>query len=245
MNIDEKLEFGKYKGLTVQQIFQGVSKVDKFLIEKYINEKLNIDYIINPSGIIGEILSFEISETLIRATPFDLDLSGNYEKSIAALFKKGTSFLERIVGNISFEEFIAVKKAENTEDKRLICGGSPDYINWCINKIDWFYIHPIDLEELQKMPVFRFKEMEVIFKTEDIYSYKPHFISENYSFPANTIIKNNEKHKALEVDDCDDDEFEQERDSYRDYFNAMTDGQLGGYEEFEGNSDDLDNWVGR
>jgi hypothetical protein len=31
----------------------------------------------------------------------------------------------------------------------------------------------------------------------------------------------------------------------KDYFDAMTDGTLGDYEDFEGDSDDLDNWSGR
>lgn len=33
--------------------------------------------------------------------------------------------------------------------------------------------------------------------------------------------------------------------SDRDYFDAMTDGQLGSYDDFEGSSDDIDNWAGR
>lgn len=116
--------------------------------------------------------------------------------------------MERLVGNTSFEEFIAVKKTDNTEDKRLICGGSPEYINWCINTVDWFYIDPEDIGKFQKMSVFRFKEMEVTFKIEDIYSYKPHFTSEKYVFPTSTIRTNKMKYEALDFKGRDDDGYE-------------------------------------
>ena len=243
MQINDQLDFGKYKGLSLQKIYQGVTSIDKELIKQYIKQKLTTDQSVDQSWIIAELLDFEISDTLIRATPFDAQINGNYEKQIAGLFKKGTTFLERLVGVTSFEEFIAIKKGEhNTND---ICGGSPEYINWCINTIEWFYIDPDDLEELIEMPVFRFKEMEVKFKIEDIYSYKPHFYTEQYQFPIPTVEKNRRKYELMEEDNFEEKDDDNSSDSDRDHFNAMSDGQLGDYDDFEGNSDDISNWSGR
>ena len=133
----------------------------------------------------------------------------------------------------------------------FLCNGNPEYINWCIKTIKSFFLTPKELNLLQLMPVFQFKEMEVIHKIEDIYIYKPHFISDRYTFPESTIEENNRKFQEnQEREEHEERDFEdrvsfRDTDYDRDNFNAMTDGQLGSYDDFEGNSDDVNNWAGR
>jgi len=43
--------------------------------------------------------------------------------------------------------------------------------------------------------------------------------------------------------DFDDNSYDSEPDYDRDYFDAMTDGQLGDYDDFDGNIDDIDTWA--
>lgn len=196
MNINSKLTFGKYKGLTIKEIFQGSNKIDKYLIEKYLQEiSNNWDSTKNQKGLISEILTFEISDTLIRATPHVPEFAGNFSQQIAALFRKETSYINRLLGT-SFEEFITVKKTEENADLTLTCGGNPEYITWCINKIDSFYIAPEELKKLQELPIFRFEKMVVVFKIEDIYTYEALFYNEKYVFAHSTVQKNQEKYEA-------------------------------------------------
>ncbi|AMM52427.1 hypothetical protein TH61_16245 [Rufibacter sp. DG15C] len=246
MDIDDKFTFGKYQGLTLRDVYQGNNKLDRNFVEQFLREKLSNDYSVSPASMIGELLSFEVSDTLIRATSIDKEPYRNYQRDIAYLFVYDSNFLRREAGNTFIGDFVGMKKDENGWDRVLICGGKPEYIAWCINTIEWFFVEPSALEELQTMPVFRFKEMEVMFKIEDIYTYRPIFISEPYQFPVSVLHKNSQKYDSLtEESQSYDNDFTSSADSNRDYFNAMTDGQLGDYGDFRGSSDDIDNWSGR
>src|SRR5690606_10782685 len=72
---------------------------------------------------------------------------------------------------------------------------------------------------------------------EDLFIKFGHFLDENYQ-----IIEDEE---AYQDGDWNDHRNNEDNDDERDYFEAMTDGQLGDYDEFTengGNIDDIDTW---
>ena len=71
---------------------------------------------------------------------------------------------------------------------------------------------------------------EIVSKQEIIELYRIH----NYNMNEDIFGDNRKSHYINDDNDVE-----------RDYFNAMTDGHLGNYDDFEGNIDDIDDWAGR
>lgn len=112
-----------------------------------------------------------------------------------------------------------------------------------------FFIEPDELIVLQDIDVFRFLGIEITHKIEDIYGYKQKVNIEKFQFSQEAVNLNSNKWNLVsklrnkrddDYYDCDDD-----NDWKGDFFDAMTDGQLGDWEDFEGDTDDIMNWAGR
>lgn len=248
MKINDKLTFGKYCGLTIREVYQGPSKIDKDLIKQYIGRQIEgIDPRSYDQKLINEIFSFEISDTLIRATPlFDNDFSKDFTRIINSIFKSGSIKFDRSIGEfIPFQDFIGWNRNDMGEKRILRACGNPDYIDWCIRKVKGFYIDPQELVSLENYLVFRYRGIDIKHQVDDIYT----FVAENefseYSFPISTIRINELKAEispgryfgeVLEASNSN---------LYRDYFDAITDGQMGSYDDFNGSLDQLDDWSGR
>jgi hypothetical protein len=111
MNISDCFNFGKYKGLTIKEVFQGTNFLNKDLVKGYLLEKIaTADSTILSDHILVEIMDFEISDTLIRATPCVENLSVDWTINIENLFKNGNSWADRLVGNISLDEYNIKKR---------------------------------------------------------------------------------------------------------------------------------------
>ena len=62
------------------------------------------------------------------------------------------------------------------------------------------------------------------------------FLCKEYIQEVISCLSSNDYDKYANYDPGED-------DYERDYFNAMTDGQLGDYDDFDGNIDDIDTWA--
>lgn len=245
MQIDSQFYFGKYKGLTIREVIQGTEKLNRELIKGYISEKITN----NPSNafvssFLSEIMNFEISDTLLRLPPLKELFNVNWSKTIEDLLKNSNSWADRLIGNESLDDF-NIKKFSVDRNKPELAGGNPEYIEWCIKNVNDFFIEIDQIEELQLLDVYRFIGIEVSHKIDDIYEYKPTIRIEKYLFSKETTEINQKKFNSYSVHiESDDHEFKN-RNYDRDTFDAMTDGQLGDYDDFDGDIDDVMIWAGR
>lgn len=196
MGIDDCFYFGKYKNLSVREVYQGTNNISRKLLRKYLEEKIKT----LPKNelhdtFLLEAFDLEISDSLIRVIPILDDFKGNWSKEVEKILKNSNSWTDKLVGNISIDDFNA-KVYSTGKEKPEITDGNPEYIQWCIETIDDFYIEQDDLNELQLLDIHRFKGIEIIHKIDDIYEYKPKYQVEKYNFPDDIMEINENKYNA-------------------------------------------------
>lgn len=200
MEIDEIFSFGKYKGLTIREVYQGTDKISKELIKGYVSHRINNNNPDETNNIITELVHFEISETLLRATPVLPDFAGNNSKSIEKALTNGSAKFDyslRLSSNLTTLDYYNIEVFSTNLEKPEVAGGYPDYVNWCINNFKYFIIEPEDLLLLEDCDVFHFLGISIVHKIEDIYEYKPLIRKDRYEFDLKTKAINNEKYNHL------------------------------------------------
>lgn len=195
MQIDDIFDFGKYKGLTLQEVYQGTNSISKDVIKGYLLDKISTsDSSINSNAILFEIIDFEISDTLLRIHTSIDTLKINWTKILEGLFRNGTGILDRLSGNSSIDDF-NINKYSHSLSKPELTSGNPEYLEWCISNVDKFYIDPESIIELENMVVYRFEGIEVKFKIDDIYQYKSKIVFQKRDFSKTTIHLNQKKYE--------------------------------------------------
>lgn len=196
MNIDDVFSFGKYKGLTIREVFQGTNSINNDLLKSYLLEKIALlDSNLANDFFLLDVLKFEISETLIRATPDTQNYNGNFAKNIENIFIEPDSYTNRFICPTSLDEY-NLKKYSINKHKPELTSGNPEYIDWCIKNVDFFFMNPEELLELQNLDVFVFAGIEVVHKIEDIYEYKPKIKIIKAEFSSEVINLNRTKYDS-------------------------------------------------
>jgi len=207
MIIDDTLDFGKYNGLTVREVYQGSNEINKELLKSYLKQRIEKPDANNDCSVLVEFANFEISATLLRITPVSDDLKGNWTSTIEGFFKDVYEPTTKWVFEIESLDDVN-KQFSKDKEKVAVTNGNPSYIEWCIKNVDDFYLTPDTLSQLSEMNYFRFIGIEVLLKVDDIYEYKPKFVIKKHVFSEDMIRLNNEKYEAsisenyVEDDDC-------------------------------------------
>lgn len=188
MQIDDCFYFGKYKGLTIRQVYQGTQDIDNKLLKSFVEYKINK---IIKSNRKAEFIT-EVSNTLIRIrntflNTVDFDLTEYLNEF----------FLERMenryLDNLSLDAFNS-QTANQGGYTLKVTSGQPEYIAWCINTVDSFYIDPEDVDSLQSLTIFRYSGMKILRKIEDIYEYHPKIKESKFHFIDLLREKNDTKY---------------------------------------------------
>lgn len=192
MEIDERFGFGKYKGLTLREIYQGSEQVSQSFIKNYVFER-----IANPiiEFIVPGCMTFEVSNTLLRVycTLPDVRIEDeDLTKELEMFFADADSAIDCLSGNLSIDNFnINLSKSERIVPEAT--GGRPEYVEWCMRKVHSFYIKEITVNDLQSLPIYRLKGVKINRKIENIYEYSPKIEVEYRKFSEGVVVKNREK----------------------------------------------------
>ena len=227
MELDDHFYFGKYKGLTLREVYQGSEHVDRELLKAYIIHKIETP---NLQDMIAEFMTYEVSDTLLRVKCdlFDDEDSLNEDlaHTIEKLFRDTITWTDDQIGNLSIDNF-NTKRASQRNSIPIVGGGHPEYIDWCIRSVDEFNVNPDAIVELQSLTVFRLLGIKITRKLEDIYEYGPKVGHEKFSFSERVLEKNQEKYEAYiyngrsnynDNDDWDDNRWDDDDDD--DYCDA-------------------------
>ena len=241
--LDRCFLFGKYDGLTLKQVYQGTNCISTDLLKSYVNYVLNNEEedFFQKNIPLNRLMSFEVSEGQIQIKPFRNSVKGDFNKRIEQIFALRNDPADRTYID-SLDEFNVKTYSLNKRPVELI-GGNPEYITWCLNKIDGFYIH--SMEELFALEIYRFRGFKVSLVKENLYNYEPIIIIENRNLSQALIDFNLYKQQSSSFKNNNADYSTRNDDSKRDYFDAMTGGQLGSYDDFNGSIDDISDWAGR
>lgn len=186
-NINDRVTFGQYKGLKIQEIFQGTLNINRGLVASYLEEILNNE----PEYPIG----FEELELIER---FDIDTQRI--KIIGQIFNESKPLTEsnRVVfGNLEKEisSYINCHWKDNNlgiltnikkyakENKTISpLGGDPEYLRWCEKNQSDFQLDKNTKSYLEKLTVCRFKGIDVVFKGMNEYEYREVIEFEEFKF---------------------------------------------------------------
>lgn len=211
MNLDEHFTFGKYKGLTLSQVYQGTQSINGDLLKAFIESRILEVNKTNPKS----HFTSEVSDSLIRINSvalnsiiFDLtDILNDF-----FMDRKEIKYL----GYMSLDDLNSQTANEGVSSP-IVVGVQPEYINWCIQNIPHFYVEQGYIEHLQSLPVCRFRGIKVNRKIDDICEYVSVIETQKYDFNESTLEKNEEncekENRYLdnfyrEADDYYDDAFE-------------------------------------
>lgn len=76
------------------------------------------------------MFTFEVSKTVLRAVPTLPDFKGDTSKYIQNLFYSSNTLDARQIER-SLDEYY-VKKYPKEVEQKIVLGGNPEYIEWCI-----------------------------------------------------------------------------------------------------------------
>ena len=192
MDINTPLIFGRYKGLTIREVFTGNKNIDKDLLSAYLVwrvEKGDVENVDNE--ITSNLFNFEIDRNTIKLIPTLPDFNVDSTKSLESFFVSGDSLEAKLV-NFSLDAF-CYDVYLKPNDPKLVIGGVPEYIVWCIKTINRFFINPDQIEQLEADGVNRFVGINVLYTGEKTYEYTPKVIHEPYKISDWVIKENNRK----------------------------------------------------
>lgn len=202
MKIDDPINFGKFKHLSIRQVFVGCNSLSYSILKDYLNHNLNSpSFILNLSSAELELidkLKISVSDGyfLIANGQKNLD----YSNSLTALFRNKDTVAERKKGFIPINTFIYEGASGQSSLRKLQISGAPEYIEWAIKNVSDFYINLSDIDALHNLLFHKYIGLSVR-KTEDtIYSFSPLYYSSKYIFDEDTL-KINASKTTLNDDD--------------------------------------------
>ena len=187
-NYNEKIDFGKYNGLSLKEIYQGTLNIDRHLLADFLNHILNskdfqewshseIKHLVErfdlSNGVIevvGQIFNEEKSKSLDNKVVF-----GNQQNEIQSYIDK--HFQGDFLGIT-----VDIGKFNNINKQPLQIGGDPQYLKWCENNVPNFKIAESCKRKLEKFPVAKFIGIDILYIGNETYEYAPKFSIEKYKF---------------------------------------------------------------
>lgn len=230
MRLHDKFTFGKYKGLSLEEVFRGKNSINKELMISYLEHRISlvdaeVPELFKQYSWIW-LMNFEISETIMRVTPIidNYELKKECSESLEKLFAEDP-IMNLIVDCYSLDEYSTNKFSK----KKEIISGNPSYIYWCIENINSFYVDKSALEHLEKNIIYKYKGIKITHKVEDIYEYFPIIDKIIYTAPKHILNKNNEKYKLNNNWDSDSDysDYNHDKRTFDNYNGSFAQGMEG------------------
>ncbi len=145
-------------------------------------------------------MNFQIEDNYIVLYPIHANAKSDCG-TIEHLFRNRNSFIDRGIGYLSLEDY-NIKIYSIGKNTSKVVEGDPQYIEWCIQEIERFYVDIEDLVELQELEVYKFTGIEVSPRDfpENVYDYKHKMKSIKFSFSKKTLNINEKKFKDYHID---------------------------------------------
>jgi len=202
MTIREIFSFGKYKGLSIQEVYQGTKEINKDLIKHFLIHQISFPIYLAKLDL-NELIfidtqNLEVKDGYIQTMPLEESYRGDWSRALQLLFRNRNMGSDRRKGLTSFD-FYNLKIYSKGKSKPLIGSGNPYYIKWCIETIPDFYIEPKEIETLEKMSSYSYLGITVKFQTSDYFAYFPIVEETKFSFFTKTLKVNQDKFNSRQI----------------------------------------------
>ena len=231
MELDDYIKFGKYKGLTLRDVYSGTDSINSNLVKNYLIYTANSEFqyinstvmmtsfddnppnkievikvkdISEKKSIIEEVY-FKIEDTSIYAEPILDNIKSDRAKAIEHFFRNRDNSFDRQIGFLSIQDYNTqvYSIGKNTP---TVTNGDPQYIAWCIENIERFYVDIEDMITLQECEVFIFVGIEVTISdcSENCYNYRHRIKNSKYNYPNKILELNAKKYKSYHITEQED-----------------------------------------
>ena len=199
MRIDEILNFGKYKGLSIRPIFCGNNNLPYSLFKDYFNHNLS-----DPTFLFNLTSSeLELIEKLkiFITNGYFLIASGqqrvNYSNALSSLFRNKDTVAGRKKGFLPINSFIYSNNKHQNSFCELKFSAAPEYIDWAVKNVDAFFIDEVDIKFLQNSLCHKYVGIAVKMIDSITNSYSPIYYSYQYFFDEEFLEKNIIKNRTF------------------------------------------------
>lgn len=200
--INDSLHFGKYEGFTIKEIFCG----QKYLTQNFINDFLEFKL---------KDLKFDIESNLkqedVQVLIKDFEVLINNELTLNVELNTNNNTQDKTIYNAL--DWIGYHLCLDDSKEGMEAFGSPNdcieainnsngfkhkpssdaqYIDWCVQNLDTFFLAPDDLMLLQFEKCYHFYGVQ-LFTAPPIYHYKLNCTITTYKFDDKTIAINKKK----------------------------------------------------
>ena len=185
-DLNQRINFGQYGGLSVKEIYQGTLNLDKDLIKNYLDKILNEpdDGYMNLSLYPELIERFDLTDGLIKIigdihdpektlSPANRIVLGNIQKGLS-------KYIDQHFDDNSLGTLLGIKTFNKTRNEPLQIGADPEYLGWWEREIDRFHLSNACKRELEKLLISRFRGIHVMYVGQETYEYAPQFVVETY-----------------------------------------------------------------
>lgn len=258
-SLTSKLGFGKYSGRTIENIWTGHSPISKEkVIRQYLQEFFELF-----NGVNKPQRKFVTSDSLLDSCENSLEYLNTKNVFLNVYVAKNHLIIREYIdehlphlcnvihGLLSGSYNKMTQNVYNSGDNIPFSQSSlniiglfadPSYIDWAINSIDDFFLVPSDIIILGNRQSSRFLGFELLDVCEDVIEFKSIFRDFNFQLGEETIHLNAEKYNRwIEDQQVNSDywDYDDRKNSERESFEALTDGQYGDYEDWNENNRDL------
>lgn len=167
-----KLHFGQYKGLTVQQVYQGTLRIDDELLADYIRmildgTSMEFNFIETIQVEIGRFrINGEIHDPEQPLSDANRVYNGNLEENLS-------HYINRFSHPNSLGILTTIQKFNSERKRPTVIGGDPEYLNWCERNIEGFRLTDHCKAYLQSLSVCRFERIDLVYLGDGWYEYSP------------------------------------------------------------------------
>lgn len=185
MKLDTTFTFGKYKGLTLQEVYQGTLTPDRNLIRLYLDKILNnIHPHIPLSNHFVFIDRFIVTENTIEVVGtqefWETDVGSNGESigEVGEVFLGNLQDTLKQIINCHFNStwlgiVETLPEFNASQEQRVKIGGDPQYLEWCMRHVDGFQIGDKAMEELMQLSYCELSGVDVMYISHNLYEYVP------------------------------------------------------------------------
>ena len=179
--LNTPLNFGKYKGLTIQEVYQGTLKIDKYLLRDYLNHILNAAYFLEWAFFDAStlIVNFDLSDDLVRVIGDiddpDLPEGPNNRIRLGNLEKGLQTYINQHFNPTSLGVLTDFAQFNDSQKTPLQIGGDPQYLDWCRKKVGGFKLSPNCERQLKKLSYARLVGINILYVGNETYEYGPIF----------------------------------------------------------------------
>ena len=202
MKITDYFTFGKYKNLSIEQIFLGSNDLPFSLFKDYFCQNLSSSYFLSNLKISELELIEKLRLTVTNG--YFLICSGHdnhdYTTALSTIFRNKDTVAERKKGFVPLNDFIYSKVNDTLDYKSVKLSAAPEYIEWAIKSHSNFFIDQNDIDFIQGSKCHKYIGLTVRRIDNNVYSFTPLYHSPFYRFEEETLRANLMKmRKAFEA----------------------------------------------